>query len=79
MELGEHAADFFAGEHGWEPLRFAGADDTLPKRVLEEASFPGQSKGVPLDEMLPTYYKLRGWDKNGVITDRTLDRLKIRR
>jgi len=28
--------------------------------------------------MLPAYYKLRGWDANGVPTKKTLDRLQIR-
>ncbi len=58
---------------------FSAKDDTLPKRMLEEPAFPEQKKGVPLDEMLPTYYKLRGWDPNGIPTELTLNRLKIRR
>lgn len=54
------------------------ADDTLPDRMLHESTFPGIDGGVPLDQMLPTYYKLRGWDKSGVPTAKTLDRLSIR-
>jgi aldehyde:ferredoxin oxidoreductase len=39
-------------------------DDTLPKRFLEEPMPEGPSKGhvVRLGEMLPEYYRLRGWD-----------------
>jgi aldehyde:ferredoxin oxidoreductase len=41
------------------------AYDTLPKRLLEEPMPEGPSKGqvVRLHEMLPEYYKLRGWIK----------------
>ncbi|MEB3757644.1 MAG: aldehyde ferredoxin oxidoreductase family protein [Desulfurococcales archaeon] len=37
--------------------------DTLPRRFLEEPMPEGASKGqvVKLNEMLPEYYKLRGW------------------
>ncbi len=47
-----------------------GADDTLPKRMLEEPMPDGPAKGhvVKLSEMLPEYYKLRGWDKKGNLT-----------
>lgn len=42
------------------------ADDTLPKRLLEEPLPEGPAKGHvvdKLDELLDTYYELRGWDK----------------
>jgi aldehyde:ferredoxin oxidoreductase len=47
-----------------------GKDDTLPKRMLEEPMPEGPAKGYVchLDDMLPVYYKLRGWDANGNIT-----------
>jgi aldehyde:ferredoxin oxidoreductase len=47
-----------------------GADDTLPKRMLEEPMPDGPAKGyvVHLAEMLPEYYERRGWDKKGNIT-----------
>ncbi len=57
---------------------FALEDDTLPSRLLNEPTFPGQEKGVPLDEMLPSYYKIRGWNPDGTISDKTLNRLQIR-
>jgi len=39
--------------------------DTLPKRLLEEPMPEGPAKGyvVRLQEMLPEYYKVRGWIK----------------
>lgn len=54
-------------------------DDTLPWRILNEPLFKEQKAGVPLSEMLPRYYKTRGWDSNGKPTEKTLDRLQIRR
>ena len=54
------------------------ADDTLPRRMLEEPTFPDQKRGVPLDAMLPRYYKVRGWDERGVPKPATLNRLGIR-
>ncbi len=56
-----------------------GKDDTLPKRLLKEAAKTGPAEGLTnrLDEMLPEYYKLRGWSKDGVPTSKTLTRLKL--
>ena len=44
------------------------ADDSLPKRLLEEPHKEGPSAGVTvnLDAMLPIYYEQRGWDEEGV-------------
>ena len=42
------------------------ADDTLPKRLLEDPMPEGAARGhvvEKLDEMLDAYYELRGWDK----------------
>lgn len=53
-------------------------DDTLPKRLtrdLQDPSNPGTR--VPLEKMLPVYYKARGWDKEGRPTKRKLRRLGI--
>jgi aldehyde:ferredoxin oxidoreductase len=55
----------------------SGKDDTLPGRMLNEPTFPGQTSGHPLGELLPRYYKIRGWDADGVPTRRTLDRLQV--
>lgn len=53
-------------------------DDTLPKRLtrdLQDPSNPGTR--VPLEKMLPIYYKTRGWDAEGRPTKRKLRRLGI--
>ncbi len=54
------------------------AADTLPPRLLNESIDAGIEGGVPLDRMLPKYYKLRGWDSSGVPKPKTLKRLSIR-
>ncbi|MGD2156050.1 MAG: aldehyde ferredoxin oxidoreductase family protein [Anaerolineales bacterium] len=47
---------------------FTKEDDTLPYRMLNEPMPEGPAKGhvVALDQMLPEFYRLRGWDENGV-------------
>jgi aldehyde:ferredoxin oxidoreductase len=57
---------------------FCGKDDTLPQRILNEPTFPGMTSGHPLQALLPRYYKLRGWDADGVPTARTLERYQVR-
>lgn len=68
-----------AGERIWNLERdynlkagLTGADDTLPARLLKEAAKTGPAKGkvCGLDEMLPEYYSLRGWSKDGQLTDK---------
>jgi len=53
------------------------ADDTLPKRLLEEKIVSGSSKGSVhrLPELLPAYYAERGWDVAGVPTAECLKKL----
>ncbi|MDH7553483.1 MAG: aldehyde ferredoxin oxidoreductase family protein [Spirochaetota bacterium] len=56
--------------------------DVLPYRVMNEPIPDGPSKGwmctnEDLQKMLDEYYRLRGWDKNGIPTKETLKRLKI--
>ncbi|KUO70826.1 MAG: aldehyde ferredoxin oxidoreductase [Desulfosporosinus sp. BRH_c37] len=55
------------------------ADDTLPKRLLEDPIPSGPSKGSVhrLPELLPAYYAERGWDVAGVPTAETLKNLGI--
>jgi aldehyde:ferredoxin oxidoreductase len=53
------------------------AEDTLPPRILNEPTFPGMASGHPLGELLPRYYRNRGWDVDGVPTAKTLDKLAI--
>lgn len=80
-------SDFIAvGDRIWNLEKLfnlkAGIDpsqDTLPKRLLEEPIVEGPSKGwvTKLDQMLPEYYKLRGWTEGGVPTDEKLSSLGI--
>ena len=53
-------------------------DDTLPHRYLHESTFKHMKSGHPLDQLLPRYYKKRGWDSEGVPTKRTLEKLRVR-
>jgi len=54
-------------------------DDILPKRMLEEPMLKGEAEGqvVRLAEMLPEYYKARGWDENGIPTPEKLVQLGL--
>jgi len=54
-------------------------DDSLPRRLLEEPLLDGEARGqvVRLDEMLPEYYRARGWDINGVPTGEKLESLSL--
>lgn len=75
-----------AGERIWNIERmwnqragFTGKDDTLPKRLLEEPIPSGPMKGQvnKLGEMLPRYYRLRGWTTEGEPTERKLRSLGL--
>jgi len=66
-----------AGERIWNLEKLfnleAGIDpsqDTLPKRLLEDPISSGPSEGnlSRLSEMLPEYYRLRGWSVEGIPT-----------
>ncbi len=61
-------------------LGFDGKDDTLPERLTREPHTEGMGEGnvVPLEKMLGEYYRLRGWDANGVPTPERLINLGIR-
>ncbi len=54
-------------------------DDSLPPRILSEPAKTGPAKGKvnELGKMLPEYYQLRGWNKEGVPTAETKKRLAI--
>ncbi|MBI4610072.1 MAG: aldehyde ferredoxin oxidoreductase family protein [Candidatus Rokubacteria bacterium] len=57
-------------------------DDVLPWRVMHEPIPEGASAGMhcppdELDRMLDEYYRLRGWDADGVPTRETLQRLGL--
>jgi len=52
--------------------------DTLAKRFTDVPLEPGNEKSkVPLNKMLPKYYKIRGWDEDGVPTQKTLKKLGL--
>lgn len=55
-------------------------DDTLPQRLLDLARNDGMAAGVlpELDKMLEEYYQLRGWNKNGIPTERKLEELGLK-
>jgi len=58
---------------------FTAKDDTLPKRLMKDAAKTGPAEGktAGLKKMLPEYYELRGWTKDGVPTNETLSRLAL--
>jgi len=83
MDFGKYIA---IGERGYTLERFincrfgvSAANDKLPKRLTDVPQDPGDPKTrVPLETMKRTYYAARGWDKNGIPTEATLRRLKIK-
>jgi aldehyde:ferredoxin oxidoreductase len=61
---------------------FTAQDDGLPARVHEQAFTEGPAAGnvITRDEFaasLAEYYRLRGWDENGVPTEAKLRELEI--
>ncbi|MFA4837220.1 MAG: aldehyde ferredoxin oxidoreductase C-terminal domain-containing protein, partial [Dehalococcoidia bacterium] len=75
-----------AGERIWNQERlfnlkagFTKADDTVSRRMLEEPLPDGPAEGnvLRLDEMLPEYYQLRGWDENGIPSEAKLAALGL--
>ena len=54
-------------------------DDRLPKRLLEDPVTKGPTKDEVnrLYEMLPKYYKARGWDENGIPTKAKIEELGL--
>lgn len=74
------------GERIWNMERlfnlangFTKDDDTLPPRLLKEPIKVGPLKGAvnKLHEMLPEYYKVRGWDEEGRPTPEKLKELGL--
>jgi aldehyde:ferredoxin oxidoreductase len=75
-----------AGERIWNIERIwnmgagiTAADDTLPKRMLETKIPAGPAEGHVnrLGEMMPEYYRERGWSEDGRPTDEKLAELGI--
>jgi len=83
MDLGRYLE---IGERGYTMERYINckfgiteANDKLPKRLTEVPQDPKDpTTKVPLEKMKKTYYAARGWDKNGIPTEKTLRRLKIK-
>ena len=78
LKIGEriwNAERIFNLKAGLDPLK----DDTLPKRFLEEPMPEGPNKGhvVRLKEMLPRFYKMRGWTEDGRVTREKAEELGI--
>lgn len=74
------------GERVWNLERlynlragFTAADDTLPRRLLEEPVRAGPSAGhtVHLAPMLEEYYEFRGWDPAGVPGPAQIEKLGL--
>ncbi|KOA19408.1 putative oxidoreductase YdhV [Clostridium homopropionicum DSM 5847] len=55
------------------------SQDTLPKRLLQDPIPEGPTKGYvhKLSELLPQYYEVRGWSKEGIPTEETLKKLGL--
>lgn len=74
------------GERGYTMERYinckfgvSAANDRLPKRLTDVPQDPEHPETrVPLEAMKRTYYAARGWDRNGIPTEATLRRLKIK-
>ena len=74
------------GERGYTMERYINckfgiseANDKLPKRLTDVPQDPKDpTTKVPLETMKKTYYAARGWDHNGIPTEATLRRLKIK-
>lgn len=57
---------------------FTKKDDKLSRRFTKEPLIKGDKRSVVnIEKMLPAYYKLRGWDKNGIPTLKTLKKLGL--
>jgi len=83
MDFGKYIA---IGERGYTMERLintrfgiSAANDRLPKRLTDVPQDPRDpTTKIPLETMKKTYYAARGWDKNGIPTEATLRRLRIK-
>jgi aldehyde:ferredoxin oxidoreductase len=85
--LGQSAEQYVeAGERIWNLERqfnlragITPAEDTLPPRLLQEPLPDGPMAGAvsKLPEMLPEYYRLRGWSEEGIPTAEKLKALRL--
>jgi len=56
---------------------FTRADDTLPARFFDEAVNGHVIEHEEFQNTLDEYYRMRGWDENGVPTKRVLEKLNL--
>ena len=83
LTLGEFTR---AGERSYNVERAVNArfgvsadSDKLPKRLTDTLQDPGNPRTrVPLEQMKRTYYRARGWGKNGLPSEKKLRQLGIR-
>ncbi|MFO7969887.1 MAG: aldehyde ferredoxin oxidoreductase C-terminal domain-containing protein, partial [Candidatus Izemoplasmatales bacterium] len=61
-------------------IGFTRKDDSLPNKFLQEPIPKGPSKGqtVDLNSMLDEYYKLMGWNQDGIPTEAKLKELGLK-
>lgn len=53
-------------------------DDTLPKRLISEYQDISDKRTiVPIEDLKKDYYKIRGWDENGIPSEKRIKRLKV--
>jgi aldehyde:ferredoxin oxidoreductase len=67
----------FNQREGWQTT-----DDWLPERLLHEKLPTGIAQGIGLSaadlrEMIQSYYRARGWDNNGFVSNNTLAELGL--
>ena len=73
---------FWVREFRAEGREWSRKYDMPPERWFKEPLTKGPEKGAKLDydgydKMLDWYYEMRGWDKNGVPTKETLEKLGL--
>ncbi len=75
----DHVSEVIALKRAEANVIVLAADDTLPKRLLEDPTPSGSAKGKvnELSKMMPEYYTARGWTKDGVPSNETLARLAL--
>lgn len=76
IDIGERSYNLehmYNAREGWTK-----DDDSLPERLTQTPQDDTRPDTVvPLDKMLPKYYKVRGWDENGIITQKKIKKLKM--
>jgi aldehyde:ferredoxin oxidoreductase len=73
------------GERGFTVQRllnirdgYDGKTDMLPKKMFKSAQKGFRAgKTIPFEQLMEDYYRIRGWDANGVPTPETLERLQV--